>query len=182
MLFSDPLDNADMVGGENEIPRNQQQNYLRTTRIENMIMGSNKEDVRILDFGCGHGYLVRDLHREGFHCDGYDAYNEEFCRLPEKNKYHIATAIEVIEHTSYPFAEIEVIHRALKPGGVLMVETSFVDVAVEENIALEDFFYINPKVGHSTIFSHHALDVLMARKGLFPIQHWNRHVRGYKKY
>lgn len=180
-LFSGPLDNSDMVGGGNEIPRNQEQNGLRIDRIDGMTKAMKKGDVRILDFGCGHFMLGNDLIAAGYQCDGYDAYSEEYSRLPEKNKYHIITAIEVIEHTSRPFVELDVIYRSLLPNGILMIETSFTNIAEMDGIKYEDFFYINPEVGHSTIFSHHGLDVLCCLKGFTPISHWNRHVRGFQK-
>lgn len=181
-LFTEPLENSNMVGGGNEVQRNQEQNHIRIDRINEMIKGMKKENVDILDFGCGHGMLIEDIKKAGYpNVDGYDAYSEQYSRLPEKNKYHIITAIEVIEHTSYPFYELDVIFRSLRSRGVVMFETSFVDVAVEDNIELEDFFYIDPKVGHSTIFSHHGLDVLMCLKGFTPMQHWNRHCRLYKR-
>jgi hypothetical protein len=180
-LFSDPLDNSGMVGGGNEIARNKEQNHLRVGRINDMCMGADKSLIHILDFGCGHFMLGNDLIKEGYNCDGYDAYNEDYNTLPPKNKYDIVTAIEVIEHTSYPFPELNVIHRSLKDHGFLMVETSFTDIAHMEGIEYEDFFYIDPKVGHSTIFSHHGLDVLMCLKGFRPASHWNRHVRSYQK-
>lgn len=180
-LFSDPLDNSDMVGGGNEVPRNKEQNYLRIERIDGMCEGLKKQDIRILDFGCGHFMLGNDLIASGYKCDGYDAYSEEYCMLPDKNTYNIVTAIEVIEHTSFPFSELDVIHRSLVPNGICMIETSFTDIAHQEDIKYEDFFYIDPKVGHSTVFSHHGLDVLMCLKGFRPISHWNRHVRGYQK-
>lgn len=180
-LFSDPLDNADMVGGGNEVNRNQLENHLRIGRINEMVLGMAKEDVHILDFGCGHGYLIADLKAAGYNCDGYDAYNEDFSKLPPNNKYHIITAVEVIEHCSRPFAELDVIKRSLVDFGVVMFETSFVDIPKEDGIALEDFFYIEPSVGHATIFSHHGLDVLMSLRGFKPIQHFNRNVRLYQK-
>jgi SAM-dependent methyltransferase len=181
MLFSDPLDNSDMVGGGNELTRNVQQNHLRLDRINNMCIGFDKSMIHILDFGCGHGMLINKLEKEGYSVYGYDAYNEDFNKLPDKGVYSIVTMVEVIEHTSAPFAELDVIHRSLVPGGIVMIETSFTDVAAQEGIELEDFFYIDPSVGHSTIFSHHGLDVLMCLKGFKPISHWNRHVRGYQK-
>lgn len=181
-LFTEPLENSNMVGGGNEVQRNQEQNHIRIDRIGEIVKGMKKENVDILDFGCGHGMLIEDLKKAGYpKVDGYDVYSEKYSNLPEKNKYHIITAIEVIEHTSYPFYELDVIFRSLMPRGVVMFETSFVDVAIEDNIELENFFYIEPTVGHSTIFSHHGLDVLMCLKGFTPIQHWNRHVRMYKK-
>jgi len=165
----------------NEIARNQLENAIRIGRINEMFMGLAKSDVNVLDFGCGHGYLLKDLKDAGYNCDGYDAYNEEFSILPPKEKYQIVTAVEVIEHCSFPFAELEVIRRSLADFGIVMFETSFVDIAAEENIPLEEFFYIEPSVGHATIFSHHGLDVLMCRRGFKPLQHFNRNVRLYQK-
>jgi len=182
MVFSDALNNENMVGGGNEVPRNVEQNHLRIGRIDEMVLGMKKEEVNILDFGCGTGYLIEDLKKAGFvNTDGYDAYSDKFSRLPEKDKYHIITCVECIEHTSAPYIEIDVMHRSLKKGGCVYFETSFTNIAEQENIPLDDFFYIDPSVGHSTIFSHHALDLLMSQKGFRPLQHFNRHVRLYMK-
>lgn len=182
LLFSNPIDQDGMVGGEHEEGRNELQNHLRVDRISDMIIGSRKEDVHILDFGCGHGYFIDDLKKAGYtNVVGYDAYNEAYCRIPETNKFHIVTMVEVAEHISYPFVEFDLINRSLVHGGVLMIETSFVDIAEDDKIPLEDFFYIAPQNGHSTIHSHHSLDLLMVFKGFTMAQHINRHVRLYKK-
>lgn len=181
-LFCDELDNADKVGGEWEVERNDQQNHLRIGRINEMVYGSKKEEVNILDFGAGHGYFIRDLKNAGFpNVDGYDAYNDEFSKLPTRDTYHVVTMTEVIEHLTAPFYELDVVHRCLLKGGAVLIETSFIDVAAEDGIALEDFFYISPKAGHSTIFSHHGLDLLMALKGFTPAQCFNRNVKLYIK-
>lgn len=180
-LFSEPLDNDNMVGGGNEVSRNKEQNAGRIERIDKML-GGNKKNARVLDFGCGHGMLVDDLNSAGIVAEGYDLFNEEYnWKLPDTDSFNIVTAVEVIEHTSAPFYEVDVIFRALKSGGVAYVETSFVDIAEEEDIELENFFYIAPEVGHSTIFSHHGLDVLMVTKGFEVMQHFNRNVRLYRK-
>jgi 2-polyprenyl-3-methyl-5-hydroxy-6-metoxy-1,4-benzoquinol methylase len=179
-LFCHPLDNSGMVGGGNEESRNQQQNQGRLDRIARMLGGH--KDIPVLDFGCGHGLLVQDLKDAEFIADGYDLYNDAFNKqLPPRNTYGVVTAVEVIEHTSYPFFEIDVIYRSLRRGGALYVETSFVDIAIQEKIPLEDFFYIDPSVGHSTIFSYHGMDVLMISKGFRIAQHFNRNVRIYHK-
>ena len=182
LLFSTPIEQDGMVGGEHEVGRNELQNHERIARIEEMIQGSKKEDVFILDYGCGHGYLVNDLFVANFkNVVGYDMFNPEFSQFPPTNKFHIVTMVEVCEHISAPFIEFDFINRCLLPGGVLMIETSFVDIAKQENIELEDFFYIAPQNGHSTIHSHHSLDLLMTMKGFVPVQHFNRHVRLFKK-
>lgn len=181
-VFSDPIDQDGMVGGEHEEGRNVEQNHLRIARIDEMSKGMKKEDVNILDFGCGHGMFVSDLIKAGYeNTVGYDAFNDYFSTLPKINQFHIVTMTEVIEHTSFPFVELKWIHKALVPNGCIMIETSFVDIAEQEGIPLEEFFYIAPQNGHSTIFSHHGLDLLMVLNGFIPRQHFNRHVRLYQK-
>lgn len=180
-VFCDPLDNDNMIGGGAEIERNATQNQGRIDRLSNML-GGYKNQSRVLDFGCGHGMLVNDLRAAGFQADGYDLYNPEFNeKLPERNTYNVITCVEVIEHTSAPFYELDVMFRALMHGGGVYIETGFVDVAEQEEIPLEEFYYINPIAGHATIFSHHGLDVLMISKGFKIMQHYNRNVRIYRK-
>jgi len=181
MLYCDPLDQDGLVGGGNEIPRNEQQNHLRIERLDMLFKGKNRADLNVLDFGCGHGMLVNDLSKAGYATEGYDAYNEDFSRLPGKNKFDAVTCVETLEHTSFPFPEIEVVYRSLKKYGIFYVETSFVDVAEQEGIELEDFEYINTEVGHCTIFSHHAMDLLMVGRGFKVGRHFNRHARIYYK-
>lgn len=181
-LFSDPIDQDGMIGGEHEEGRNIEQNHLRIDRIEKKLTVMSKDKMSILDFGCGHGMFIADLKNAGYvNVVGYDAYNEYYSTLPRTNQFHIVTMTEVIEHTSYPFNELDWIYKALVPYGCVVIETSFIDVAEQENILLEDFFYIAPQNGHSTIFSHHGLDLLMAKKGFSTCQHFNRHVRVYQK-
>lgn len=171
-----------MVGGGFEEERNTNQNGIREERLLHLIelMGLPK-NAPILDFGCGHGLLMLYLIENGFDCDGYDKYNPKFDYFEIGKKYNIITMVEVVEHISYPFEEIDVIRDMLAPNGVLYVETSFVDVAKEEKIPLDDFFYINPEVGHSTIFSHLGLDILMLTKGFRPLEHFNRNARIFQK-
>lgn len=179
-IFCGPLDQENMVGGMHEDGR-ALQNDIRLDRIKTMTAGMKKEDIQILDFGCGHGYLVEYLKNEGYNVTGYDAYNPDFSRLPEANKFHLCICVEVIEHTSYPFVELEVMNRSLMVGGLLYIETGFYDVMIEDKIAPEDYVYIEPKVGHSTIFSHHSLDLLLSYRGFITRRHFDRNCRLYEK-
>lgn len=181
MLYCDPLSQEGLVGGGNEIPRNEQQNHLRIERLDSMFKGKDKSKINILDFGSGHNLFVDDLVKHGYNAFGYDAYNEQYSRLPPNNFFDAITCVEVIEHTSYPFPEIEVMYRSLRKNGFIYFESSYVDVAEQEQIPLEDFEYISPQAGHSSIFSFHAIDLLMVGRRFKVGRHFNRHTKLYYK-
>lgn len=175
-LFSGALPNDNMVGGGFEVERNTQQNQGRLERFNCMV----GKQAKILDYGAGHGMLKDFLVQNNINAFAYDKYNSDYNFIAEHD-FDLVSMVEVIEHLSYPFPELDQINLLLKPNGILYIETSFVDVAWEEKIELEDFFYIEPSVGHSTIFSHYGLDILMIKKGFLPLNHINRNVRLYKK-
>lgn len=184
VLFSEPLDQEGMIGGGAEIERNSEQNQERAIRIGDLCkeMQISATDVHILDWGAGHGLLIQDLKKAGYpNVYGYDPYNPEYAELPNNGKFHIVTSIEVFEHFSAPFYEINAIWRALKNGGRVYTETGFLDAAWEDGIPIEENPYICPSVGHATIWTHHSLDVAMSLRGFMPQQRFNRHVHVYKK-
>lgn len=170
------IDQSGMVGGGYEVERNTQQNTDRILRFIDLV----GKYGTILDFGCGHGMLVNDCKNADLDCDGYDKFNYQLDRVPER-LYNLISLVEVIEHTSHPFAEIDLIREKLFNKGIVYIETSFTDVAEQENIPIEDFFYIEPSVGHCTIFSHYGLDLLMQSKGFKVLPPINRNVRLYVK-
>jgi hypothetical protein len=179
-LFSDPLPQDGLVGGQHEAGR-ALQNDIRLDRIKTMTQGMKKEDIRILDYGCGNFILGKYLQNEGYNVTGYDAYNEEYSRLPEKNKYHLCLMIEVIEHTSHNFIELDVIHRSLVDGALLYVESGFINICDEDKIELENYVYISDIAGHSTVFSHHGLDLLLFKKSFITRRHFDRNCRLFEK-
>lgn len=170
------IDQSNMVGGQHEVGRNEKENSVRIERFKELVgkYGS------IWDFGCGHAYLVKDCLNEGLDAEGYDKFNPELDKLPTR-KFNLCSMVEVIEHTHAPFNELSVIHDRLLPNGVLLVETSFTDVAVQENIPMDEFFYISAEHGHCTIFSHYGLDILMKKKGFKVLPPINRNVRLYQR-
>lgn len=180
-LFSDYIEQDNMVGGEHEIGRNQQQNHIRLDRVATMTNGMKKEDVNIVDWGCGHGMLVADLRAAGYNVMGFDPYNPEFNRLPEKGKYHVCLMVEIIEHTCPDYIELDAINRCLLDGGLTYIETGFSNIPQQDGIPLDDYFYIAPQNGHSSIFSHHSLDLLMRIKGFETRRHFDRNTRLFSK-
>lgn len=180
-IFSEMLDQEGLVGGQHEEGRNITQNHIRLDRVATMMEGMKKEDFWILDFGCGHGMLVNDLKNDGYNVVGFDPYNPEFSRLPEKNKFHLVICVECIEHLSSPFLEIDVINRSMVNGGLLYLETGFYNIMIEDGLKPEEYIYISPEAGHSTIFSHHSLDLLLAYRGFGTRRHFDRNCRLFEK-
>lgn len=181
-LYGGIIDQDGLVGGEFEFERNNTQNHLRIERINKMTGNIPKEEIKILDVGCGSGMLIDDLKKAGYiNVDGFDAYSEKYHRLPVKNNYHIVTAIEVVEHFAFPYLEFNVIYNSLLENGRLMVETGIIDAAIEDGHTIDNWFYVNPAAGHSTIFSLHGLDVLLSTHGFAPRQRFSNYVSHYQK-
>lgn len=192
-LTCGPLDQSGKLGGSGEEVRNQEHNPERLRRIRQF-----HPNPKVLDFGCGSGMLVHFLRTNGIEAYGYDKYAmgvhrespsievmakhrmQDFVScdkaLLTPDTFDVITMIEVIEHTSAPYEELGAILASLKPGGVLMIETSFTDWMDHNTDA-----YINPSIGHSTIFSHQGLDEIMLEKGFEVFGHINRNVRVYQK-
>jgi hypothetical protein len=171
-IFCKKLDQSGMVGGGNEDTRNTDD--MNQTRLERIRKISGKHDPTILDYGCGTGLMVTFMQDAGIDCDGYDPYNGYYADvLSLKKEYDVIVLTEVIEHLTAPFAELAEIKEFCHPGSKVMIETSFADWLTEHDE------YIEPKVGHCTIFSHAGLDYLMAQFGFKADNHINRNVRIY---
>jgi hypothetical protein len=171
-IFCKKLDQSGMVGGGKEDERNaDEMNLVRMYRIQKI---SGNQQPTILDYGCGTGLMVTFMQDAGIDCDGYDPYNGYYADvLSLKKDYDVIVLTEVIEHLTAPFAELAEIKEFCHPGSKIMIETSFTDWLTEHDE------YIEPKVGHCTIFSHAGLDHLMAQFGFTPDNHINRNVRIY---
>lgn len=167
------IDQSNMVGGGFEAERNTSQNSERIRRFSWLsgIYGS------ILDYGCGHGMLVNDVKLAGMDCDGYDKFNPDMPKVPNK-KYNLVSMIEVIEHLYSPYSELNEIREVLADNGIVYIETSFTDIIPKP---FDEAYYVEPSVGHCTIFSHMGLDILMTSKGFTPLEHLNGNVRLYQK-
>jgi SAM-dependent methyltransferase len=173
-IYCDPLDQSGKVGGTGEEDRNDLHNAERVELIKKIISSGD-----VLDYGCGKGKLVKKLLNNGINATGYDKYSEGSVfigNIPNDIfKFDLITMIEVIEHLSDPYSELDEVFDYLKEGGFVIIETSFVDWMRSDDP------YINPEIGHSTIFSHAGLDELMIDKGFVPSNHINRNIRLYRK-
>ena len=97
----------------------------------------NKNQLRILDVGCGAGATLKELQKYG-HATGVDVSEEavKFCKLRgcqdvhkinkqglffEDGMFDVVTALDVIEHISDDCATLSEYYRVTKEEGILVV-------------------------------------------------------------
>jgi 2-polyprenyl-3-methyl-5-hydroxy-6-metoxy-1,4-benzoquinol methylase len=106
------------------------------TRLVERLLGG-LAGGRWLDFGCGNGGLVRYLlERTGVDAQGFEegaiAVTAQRLGIPilsrdalaeQAASFDVVTAIEVLEHTLDPLAELRTMRALLRPGGLLFLTT-----------------------------------------------------------
>lgn len=136
------------------------------------------DGVRWLDFGCGNGGLVRYLREH----TGVDAQGFEEGSIAERARelgvpvlttteleqvdapFDVVTAVEVLEHTVDPVAELRRIRSLLAPGGLLLLTTGN---AAPFAARLTEWSYVVPEI-HISFFEPPTLGRAMALAGLTP--------------
>ncbi len=106
---------------------------------------NSTEKPRFLDLGCGRGEFLEHAREYGFEVEGvevnkinvdicknkglnvYHTDGLEFIKNTPDEQYHIISLIHVIEHLEFEYLLklLSEIYRALKPGGILILETPY---------------------------------------------------------
>jgi len=123
----------------------------------------NQKNIRILDFGGGNDSLCSKLRTEGFlDAVTYDPMVPGYDARP-KGKFDLVTCFETLEHVPNPIASIGEIVRYLNDPGAVFYTT----VVQPQELRLHDmsWWYIGPRNGHISLFSHEALGLAWARYG-----------------
>lgn len=143
--------------------------------------------TRWLDFGCGHGGLVRALRASGCAAAvGYDtgamAETARNAGLPiltdealteGEGTFEIVTLIEVIEHVPEPVDLLRRVRRLLLPRGLLFLTTGN---AAPYRGRLLDWSYVLPDV-HVSFFEPDTMARALDRAGFRP--EYRRYLPGY---
>ena len=130
---------------------------------------------RWIDFGCGNGGLVRHLRQhEDVDAVGYEegaiAGRAAAMGIPVPDVRRcrewtgtadVVTAIEVLEHTYDPVAELQTMRTLLRPGGLLFVTTGN---ALAHASHLDKWRYVVPEI-HISFFEPRTLERAMTEAG-----------------
>jgi len=143
------------------------------------------ERGRLLDVGCALGFFADTARQRGWQAEGIDIsqhavdYAREHLGLParkgvlaeagyEPESFDAITMFDVIEHVLDPVAELRLVRRLLKPGGVVMLSTPDIGSIVARitgprwmgyKLAEEHLYYFNRKT-ITLALDHAGFDVL----------------------
>ena len=159
---------------------------LRTLRKQKF-----KEEISILDAGCGQGYFCNLLNNKKYHEVGIDISNSaikkaktlypkinfKVCsledRLPFNDKsFDVVWSTEVIEHIYYVYNYLHEINRILKPNSILCITTPYHGLIKNLIIVLLGFdkHFCNIRGGHIRFFSNKCLEKLFNKFGFKVIE------------
>ncbi|TSC72494.1 MAG: putative S-adenosyl-L-methionine-dependent methyltransferase [Parcubacteria group bacterium Gr01-1014_38] len=135
---------------------------------------ARKRFPKLLDFGCGHGTIVSELRKEGFDCIGLDPFSpvesQYILRVPISEANLPAEdldgifSIETLEHIPNVLETFRELHRVLRPGGVLLVQTRRLEDPDYQR-EQDHWFYLQEPETHVSIYSETAMRFIAARTG-----------------
>jgi len=152
----------------------------RFARLPSYVAGG-----RVLDVGCGNGNHLYSLRELGWQVVGVepDAEAARYARMElgldvrpttleeaglATESVDVALMLHVLEHVPDPLRTLHEVHRILKPGGYLMVETP--DVAGWPARLFRSWWFHLDAPRHLYLFTSHTLSALLHAAGFRRIE------------
>ncbi|MDQ3032960.1 MAG: class I SAM-dependent methyltransferase [Myxococcota bacterium] len=138
---------------------------------------------RLLDVGCGDGRALRVASALGFDARGVDPSVTRTARAEHdgvrvhptiedalaasEGRFDAATLMEVLEHVTSPRAVLDGIVRALRPGGVLLIEVPDASALDGPPSTFDEMRVVHP-LEHVNAFTPKTLEAIARAAGLVP--------------
>ena len=135
---------------------------------------------RVLDIGCGRGWMLAKLKQLGWECYGTE-WSETLVKLHQQNGLQVVRELDlrdchfpdqffdavtlwhVFEHIPNPVEILSEIHRILKPGGLIVLATPDVG-GLSARLTRQAWFSLDvPR--HLFHYSHNTLAAIIERAG-----------------
>ncbi|HYW10140.1 MAG TPA: methyltransferase domain-containing protein [Longimicrobium sp.] len=166
--------------------------YLLPVALEELERHSGRRPLRILDVGCGNGFITAELARRGHDVIGVDVTEDGIamaraahvmpnlsfhaCSVYDPELLHhvrggvdVVLSLEVVEHLYLPRALFAQSMKVLRPGGVLIVSTPYhgylKNLAISLSGGWDRHFGVDWDGGHVKFFSPASLRSLAAEAG-----------------
>ncbi|MGH9856606.1 MAG: class I SAM-dependent methyltransferase [Acidobacteriota bacterium] len=134
----------------------------------------------LMDFGCGHGVSVLELRKKDkIDIIGLDPFSPTASSyiIPRSlfeehypdNSFNGIFSIETIEHITNVLETFSELRRILKPGGVLLIQTSHLEDPRYQAEG-ERWFYLEDPKTHVSIYSRTAMRRIAAKTGFSSVQ------------
>ena len=138
----------------------------RNKILINNIFMNGKTEIKHLDYGGGNGSLSELLKSDGWDSTSFDPFSEsENQKINSDEKFNLITAFEVFEHVADPNELINDISRFASDNCLIFFSTGIHDNQITSEKRL-DWWYVAPRNGHITIYSHTSLQILANKHGL----------------
>jgi 2-polyprenyl-3-methyl-5-hydroxy-6-metoxy-1,4-benzoquinol methylase len=162
-------------------------------KVMNERLGSKRG--RVLDIGCGNGYVTAQLAKQGHEVVGIDAsedgiilarqahpeirflvgsaYDEEVASVVGDG-FDMIISLEVVEHLFYPRRLLNQAHRLLGDGAFLILSTPYhgywKNLAISLLSGWDRHFGVGLDGGHIKFFSQHTLQGMLLEAGFEDIR------------
>ena len=145
LIYVNPIEKASKIEEDYSKLHSNDSSIVRISRLgaaksQLKLIDEYADGASLLDIGCGEGFFLFTASKAGFAARGVELSHSaaEYARrefnldvetaqleelqLPE-NGFDVITLWQVLEHVPYPLELLREVHRILKPGGLLVVET-----------------------------------------------------------
>jgi SAM-dependent methyltransferase len=140
---------------------------------------------RLLDFGCAHGFVADELRAAGWDVEGVEisevaaqfarehfgltvyADFEKAMAANEDNVFDVITFFQVLSQLPDSAAALESAHALLRPGGMVMIESSNRGSSIARALGPRWHLIAPPSV--ISLFDPETLDALLRRQGFEPV-------------